>query len=603
VPLIDDPSARIEALLDREEARIANIFRVAIRELRDEIDLDELADLIEQGRHGEAIERLRVAAERLGSASNVTFVTAGQSAADFLREAGLGRIVFDQVNLNAVAAMQRTRLDLIREFTDEQRRAASFAMVSGVEAGINPRAQARNFRDSVGLTESQWRHVANYRAALERVGTTGPGQLAALDRELRDRRGDRSVRAAVKRGQPLPPEKVDWLVNRYSLRYIKFRAEVIGRTEALRAVHQGNEELYRQAIAAGHIDPRAIKRTWRTRLDNRERRTHRFLNGEERNWGEVWATENGVLRYPGDREAPALETIQCFPGNASIFAGGLKGVIVRHYCGELVQLRIGGGVDQAVTPNHPVLTQWGWIAARQVVKGDYLIHAEFADLAAAPHPDIQHGYASAEDLARLAKLSGDIQRAGREIVDLHGEMPDHEVEIVAPPRELRDALKALGEKAFGNLGLECSDVAAGHLLFAGMSGQGLGPRDTVDGSRVRGGSERLAFFGSKPSKSYPVRLAAAADREAHFAQAVCNDVSAESGLAGYGENRLLLAVEALDRWVKGSALFSPVAVTGTGSSWHDGPVYNFETDTGLVSNGGIIYHNCRCALQTRIRAL
>jgi hypothetical protein len=311
VPWVEDPSDRIEALLDREEARIATVFRVAIRELRNEIDLDELARLLEQGRLSEALDRLSAAAERLGSAATVTFVTAGQSGAEFLQGVGYGRIVFDQVNLEAVAAMQRSRLSLIREFSEEQRRATSLALISGVEAGRNPIAQARNFRDSIGLTETQWRHVQTYRETLERVGSSGPGQLASLDRALRDRRGDRSVRAAVKRGQPLPQEKIDWLVRRYSERYIKHRAEVIGRTEALRAVHQGNEELYRQAIASGQIEASALRRTWRTRLDTRERRTHRYLNGEERRWGEVWQTENGVLRFPGDPEAPAVETIQC----------------------------------------------------------------------------------------------------------------------------------------------------------------------------------------------------------------------------------------------------------------------------------------------------
>lgn len=311
MPWIDDPSARIEAVLDREEARIANIFRVAIAELKDELDLDELARLLETGRIDDAMDRLVVAGEKLGSASNVSFVTSGQSTADFLQGAGLGRIVFDQVNLNAVAAMQRSRLDLIREFTNEQRRATSAALIAGVESGINPRAQARNFRDSIGLTETQWKHVQNYRESLERVGRGGPGQLAALDRELRDRRSDASIRSAVRRKQPLDPDKIDRMVERYAARYVKFRSEVIGRTEALRAVHQGNEEVYRQAIAAGHIDPREIERTWRTRLDSRERKTHRLLNGEKRDWGEVWATENGVLRYPGDPDAPAIETIQC----------------------------------------------------------------------------------------------------------------------------------------------------------------------------------------------------------------------------------------------------------------------------------------------------
>src|SRR5690606_26532321 len=156
MPDVEDPATRLNRLVDQQEPRIAAILRTAIAELKDELDLDELANLIEQGRVNEAIDRLRYVADRLGSASNAAFVEAGQSTAEFLRAAGIGRIVFDQVNLNAVAAMQASRLELIREFTAEQLRVTHRALVSGVEAGINPRAQARNFRDSIGLTMRQW---------------------------------------------------------------------------------------------------------------------------------------------------------------------------------------------------------------------------------------------------------------------------------------------------------------------------------------------------------------------------------------------------------------------------------------------------------------
>lgn len=311
MPTIDDPSSRIEALLDEHDPRIASVFRTAIAALKDEVDLDELEELIRQGRLDEAIDRLRYAAEETAQAANFAFIDSGQTGAEFLRGAGVGRIVFDAVNLNAVAAMQAARLEMIREFTDEQRKATSAALIAGVEAGINPKAQARNFRDSIGLTATQWSHVASYRAALERVGTGAQGQRDALARELRDKRGDRSILAALRRKQPIPAEKIDWLVQRYADKYVKFRAEVIGRTEALRSVHQGNEELYRQAIANGVIEEREIERSWRTRLDGRERKTHRILNGVKRGWNEPWQTVNGLIRYPGDPEAPAIETIQC----------------------------------------------------------------------------------------------------------------------------------------------------------------------------------------------------------------------------------------------------------------------------------------------------
>lgn len=308
---VEDPAERINRLLDQQEVRIATIFRTAISDLKGELDLDELADLIEQGRVGEAVERLQYAADQLGASSNVAFVTAGQSTADFLRSAGVGRIVFDQVNLLAVAQMQAARLELIREFTSEQRKATSLALVSGVESGTNPIAAARNFRDSIGLTSTQWTHVASYRAALERVGVDDDAAQNALGRALRDGRHDRTILAAARNNRRLPAAKIDLMVTRYTERYIKHRSQVIGRTEALRAVNQGNEEAYRQAIAAGTINAEQLSREWRTRLDNRERKTHRFLNGETKGWGEPWVTENGEIKYPGDPDAPAAETIQC----------------------------------------------------------------------------------------------------------------------------------------------------------------------------------------------------------------------------------------------------------------------------------------------------
>lgn len=308
---IEDPASRLNRLVDQQEARIARIFRVAIASLKNEIDIDELANLLAQGRINEAMDNLIHAAEALANASNAAFVMAGQSAADFLTTANVGRIVFDQVNLNAVAAMQENKLDLIREFTAEQRKATSRAIISGVEAGSNPVVQARNFRDSIGLTSKQWDHVASYRSALERVGTDSDAAQNALSRALRDKRSDAAILRQAKAGKKLTPAQIDTMVSRYTDRYIKHRAKVIGRTESMRAVNAGNEESYRQAIANGTLDEGMIERSWRTRVDGRERDTHRLLNGVKKKWGESWETVNGKIRYPGDPKAAAAETIQC----------------------------------------------------------------------------------------------------------------------------------------------------------------------------------------------------------------------------------------------------------------------------------------------------
>lgn len=309
--IYDDPASRLNDLLDLQEQRIAQIYRIAIQDLKDAVDLNELVSLLQQGREAEAVDALIYAAEQLGSASNVAFVTSGQSTADFMSGAGVGRIVFDQVNDLAVATMQTMRLDMIREFTDEQRRVTQQALLGGIESGNNPVAMARNFRDSIGLTQRQWAAVQSYQRSLESIGANQRTAIEALTHAVRDKRGDQQIRRAIREAMPLPQEKIDWLVQRKIDMSIKLRAETIARTEAMRAVNAGNEEAYRQAVANGIVQAASLRRKWVTRLDGRERESHALLNGQVRGYGETWQALHGVLRFPGDPAAPAAEVVNC----------------------------------------------------------------------------------------------------------------------------------------------------------------------------------------------------------------------------------------------------------------------------------------------------
>lgn len=303
-----DPADRIENLLDAAEPRIARAFRAAIADLGTNLDLAELERLLINGDVEGAMRLTQSVAERLGEASTITFVTAGQDTARFLNGLDLGTVLFSQINVRAVNAMQVNSLRLINEFTNEQRAATRLALLDGIARGLNPRDQARAFRDSIGLTEKQQAAVINYRRLLE---GDAADQREAATRALATKTDQKSAKAAARRGAPLDPAHIDRMVDRYAKRYVKYRSEVIGRTEALRAVHQGVEEGYQQAIEAGKIDPNALERTWDSSKDSRVRLTHKALNGQRRKWGGTWQTVNGVLRYPGDPDAPAEETVQC----------------------------------------------------------------------------------------------------------------------------------------------------------------------------------------------------------------------------------------------------------------------------------------------------
>lgn len=110
----------------------------------------------------------------------------------------------------------------------------------------------------------------------------------------------------------LSESQVDTMVERYRQRYIKYRSEVIARTEALGGIHAGAEGMYQQAIDAGDLDADNITGKWNTSgLDNR-RDTHVTMQGQLRPFGEPFISGGGaLLMHPGDQRAPVSETIQC----------------------------------------------------------------------------------------------------------------------------------------------------------------------------------------------------------------------------------------------------------------------------------------------------
>ena len=304
---VEDPADRVRRLASSQEKKLAQVFLQAAALISDPFTLDELADLIAAGRFEEALKNVERAASLLGDTYAGALQEAAQQTAEWLNTNALSVVVsFDVVNASAVAAMESNRLRLIREIAASQRAAIRTAMAQGIARGLNPTQQARLFRDAIGLTESQMRAVDNYRRLLEE------GDAAALLRANRDARFDPSVRAAASGQRPLTSEQIDRMVQRYRERSLRHRAEVIARTEALRATHEGRHEMYRQAVASGDILPDELERKWVSASDARVRSSHRRLSGTKIVGPDaVWQAEGGTLRFPGDPSGPGDEVIMC----------------------------------------------------------------------------------------------------------------------------------------------------------------------------------------------------------------------------------------------------------------------------------------------------
>ena len=296
---------RILTLLNKYEGEFARNFMLLIKAIKDESSISEIAILIEAGRMQEALEKIESALIKFSDTVIMAVVASGQSAAAFI-ESALGVIVsFDQTNYFAVTKMRESKLRLITQITNAQRDAIRQVLIDGIENGINPVSQARNLINSIGLTSRQVQAINNFRRALEN------GDSAALNRALRDRRFDSTIRRAIA-GETLTQNQIDKMVQRYSERQLSFRAKVIARTEALRAVHQGSSLMFNQAIESGVLIANQLQQEWNTSKDKRVRDTHDGMEGQVRNYGEKFISDAGnELEYPGDDSAPGAETILC----------------------------------------------------------------------------------------------------------------------------------------------------------------------------------------------------------------------------------------------------------------------------------------------------
>lgn len=214
---------------------------------------------------------------------------------------------FDIMSLGPIRHLQAHRLRLVTGFGVEQRAATMRALEGAFARGLNPRATARVFRGSIGLTENQVGWVQNYRRALEE------GSSSALNRGLRDRRFDPTVRRSVESGEALSQQQIDRMVGRYTQKTLRYRSEVIARTESLRSTNGGQRDMFQQAIEEGDLRNDQLLREWNTAADERVRDSHSAMHAQE-----VEGLDNpfisglgNQLLYPGDPGAPAEDTVQC----------------------------------------------------------------------------------------------------------------------------------------------------------------------------------------------------------------------------------------------------------------------------------------------------
>lgn len=201
------------------------------------------------------------------------------------------RVRFDGLSDDVVRYLRTAELNLITNITNDTRAGIRQFLLDGLQQKKAPAALARDIRSIIGLTPQQAQAVANYRRELETLDSN------ALERALRDRRFDATVRAAIQARTPLSRAEIEKRVTRYQERFLTFRANMIARTEALNALHAGQRLAWQQAIQRGAVDGGALVRRWYVAKDERVCKTCApipRLNPDGRGWNEHFILPNGT---------------------------------------------------------------------------------------------------------------------------------------------------------------------------------------------------------------------------------------------------------------------------------------------------------------------
>ena len=94
--------------------------------------------------------------------------------------------------------------------------------------------------------------------------------------------------------------------------------------------------------------------------------------------GKVYSRSGQSTEYPPLVESTGYGTVtglcgaNCVVGDTKVSGPNALAAYRRKYSGEIVTIRTALGHNLTVTPNHPILTPHGWVAANKLSKGDYV---------------------------------------------------------------------------------------------------------------------------------------------------------------------------------------------------------------------------------------
>ena len=363
------------------------------------------------------------------------------------------------------------------------------------------------------------------------------------------------------------------------------------RTMVTGAENKGRQDSYARAEADGLI----LQKEWVSTNDGRTRHSHAMLDGAIVDQDKKF--ENGLM-YPGDPSGRPEEVYNCFVGETKVASDSDVVRSYKHkYNGKIISIKTAGGVQVTCTPNHPILTPNGWVAAELLNNGDnILVTFGEQNVFGGVNPDIKHRLPRIDAIHNLFNVSGS-ERAVGVSVNFHGDVATSNVEIVTQERLLGNVRYSNGRNGIDKFLLKLSNKTLSSL---GSLFEHFWSVCKTSFGFIGCKCKSLPFFKCGISHSCEHGFGTIANRDGVLTEYSINDLPADTVIDG----------ELLDRLSCKVFLDTIVSVDVSVLSTH---VYNLQTENGYYfvnsivpqdaekSNGIFaIAKNCRCTIAAKV---
>ena len=238
---------------DRGIPSLRDPFLAEIENLRDQISVDDMEVLIQQGGDAAAVGAIEWI--QFEVALTASFLPAMRTIQHNAMKGLLGSIEdetqadqvvltkqdvvarFDLTNPSSVRVAAEQAALAVRQISDSTRKAIREIIKRGQMGQLTVRDQARKIRELIGLTERQTASVLNFRNSLIEQGISG--------------------------------QRLERMVSRKYDQTLKRRAMNIARTESINAANAGQLDIWNQAADQGLVDRDTAQKRWITSLDDR----------------------------------------------------------------------------------------------------------------------------------------------------------------------------------------------------------------------------------------------------------------------------------------------------------------------------------------------